>query len=52
MKLNNPQLLRHHALIDGEWLAADDGSTITVVFFVIILLIAFLQRRLITGSDK
>ena len=31
MKLNNPQLLRHHALIDGEWLAADDGSTITVV---------------------
>lgn len=28
------------------------GSTITVVFFVIILLIAFLQRRLITGSDK
>jgi succinate-semialdehyde dehydrogenase/glutarate-semialdehyde dehydrogenase len=31
VKLNNPQLLRHHALIDGEWLAADDGSTITVV---------------------
>ena len=28
------------------------GSTITVVFFAIILLIAFLQRRLITGSDK
>jgi succinate-semialdehyde dehydrogenase/glutarate-semialdehyde dehydrogenase len=31
VKLNNLQLLRHHALIDGEWLAADDGSTITVV---------------------
>jgi succinate-semialdehyde dehydrogenase/glutarate-semialdehyde dehydrogenase len=31
VKLNNPELLRHHALIDGEWLAADDGSTITVV---------------------
>lgn len=28
------------------------GSTITVVFFVLILAIAFLQRRLIAGSDK
>ncbi|MHA6130529.1 NADP-dependent succinate-semialdehyde dehydrogenase [Pseudomonas fluorescens group sp. PF-1] len=31
MKLNNPQLLRHQAYIDGEWLAADNESTITVV---------------------
>lgn len=31
MKLNNPQLLRHLALIDGQWLPADDQSTITVV---------------------
>ena len=31
MKLTNPQLLRHQAYIDGEWLAADNESTITVV---------------------
>jgi succinate-semialdehyde dehydrogenase/glutarate-semialdehyde dehydrogenase len=31
MKLNNPRLLRHQAYIDGEWLAADNESTITVV---------------------
>jgi succinate-semialdehyde dehydrogenase/glutarate-semialdehyde dehydrogenase len=31
MKLNNPQLLRHKAFIDGVWLAADNESTITVV---------------------
>ncbi|MEB2514148.1 NADP-dependent succinate-semialdehyde dehydrogenase [Pseudomonas sp. YuFO20] len=31
MKLNNPQLLRHQAYIDGEWLAADNESIITVV---------------------
>src|SRR5450830_61140 len=31
MKLNNPQLMRHQAFIDGEWLAADNEATITVV---------------------
>jgi succinate-semialdehyde dehydrogenase/glutarate-semialdehyde dehydrogenase len=31
MKLNNPQLLRHQAFIDGVWLAADNEATITVV---------------------
>jgi succinate-semialdehyde dehydrogenase/glutarate-semialdehyde dehydrogenase len=31
MNLNNPQLLRHQAYIDGQWLNADDESTITVV---------------------
>jgi succinate-semialdehyde dehydrogenase/glutarate-semialdehyde dehydrogenase len=31
MNLNNPQLLRHQAYIDGQWLDADDESTITVV---------------------
>ena len=31
MKLTNPQLLRHQAYIDGEWLAADNESTIIVV---------------------
>jgi succinate-semialdehyde dehydrogenase/glutarate-semialdehyde dehydrogenase len=31
MKLNNPQLLRHQAFIDGLWLAADNEATITVV---------------------
>ncbi|WP_454866834.1 NADP-dependent succinate-semialdehyde dehydrogenase [Pseudomonas lini] len=31
MTLNNPQLLRHQAYIDGEWLAADNEATITVV---------------------
>ncbi|MCP1507643.1 succinate-semialdehyde dehydrogenase/glutarate-semialdehyde dehydrogenase [Pseudomonas marginalis] len=31
MTLNNPQLLRHQAFIDGVWLAADNEATITVV---------------------
>ncbi|EPJ76920.1 succinate-semialdehyde dehydrogenase I [Pseudomonas sp. CFII64] len=31
MKLNNPQLLRHQAFIDGVWLAADNEATITVI---------------------
>jgi succinate-semialdehyde dehydrogenase/glutarate-semialdehyde dehydrogenase len=31
MKLNNPQVLRHQAFIDGVWLAADNEATITVV---------------------
>ncbi|TWI48267.1 succinate-semialdehyde dehydrogenase/glutarate-semialdehyde dehydrogenase [Pseudomonas duriflava] len=31
MNLNNPQLLRHQAYIDGQWQAADDETTITVV---------------------
>lgn len=31
MNLNNPQLLRHHAYIDGVWLAADNEATISVV---------------------
>jgi succinate-semialdehyde dehydrogenase/glutarate-semialdehyde dehydrogenase len=31
MTLNNPQLLRHQAFIDGVWLAADNEVTITVV---------------------
>jgi succinate-semialdehyde dehydrogenase/glutarate-semialdehyde dehydrogenase len=31
MKLNNPQLMRHQAFIDGEWLAADNEATITVI---------------------
>ncbi|QPO21788.1 NADP-dependent succinate-semialdehyde dehydrogenase [Pseudomonas sp. Y39-6] len=31
MTLNNPQLLRHQAYIDGEWLAADNEAKITVV---------------------
>ncbi|MFL1416672.1 NADP-dependent succinate-semialdehyde dehydrogenase [Pseudomonas fildesensis] len=30
MNLNNPELLRHQAFIDGEWLAADNEATITV----------------------
>jgi succinate-semialdehyde dehydrogenase/glutarate-semialdehyde dehydrogenase len=30
MNLNNPELLRHQAFIDGEWLAADNQATITV----------------------
>jgi succinate-semialdehyde dehydrogenase/glutarate-semialdehyde dehydrogenase len=30
MSLNNPELLRHQAFIDGEWLAADNEATITV----------------------
>ncbi|KJH77807.1 MULTISPECIES: NADP-dependent succinate-semialdehyde dehydrogenase [unclassified Pseudomonas] len=30
MSLNNPELLRHRAFIDGEWLAADNEATITV----------------------
>ncbi|EKG39956.1 Succinate-semialdehyde dehydrogenase [NADP+] [Pseudomonas syringae pv. avellanae str. ISPaVe013] len=31
MTLNNPQLLRHQAFIDGVWLTADNEATITVV---------------------
>lgn len=31
MNLKNPQLLRHHAYIDGVWLAADNEATISVV---------------------
>ena len=31
MNLKNPNLLRHHAYIDGEWLAADSEASITVV---------------------
>lgn len=31
MILNNPELLRQQAYIDGEWLAADNDTTITVV---------------------
>lgn len=30
MNLNNPELLRQQAFIDGEWLAADNEATITV----------------------
>ncbi len=30
MNLNNPELLRHQAFIDGEWLAADNEAAITV----------------------
>ena len=30
MNLNNPELMRHQAFIDGEWLAADSEATITV----------------------
>lgn len=30
MNLNNPELMRHKAFIDGEWLAADNEATITV----------------------
>ncbi|GLK90418.1 NADP-dependent succinate-semialdehyde dehydrogenase [Pseudomonas turukhanskensis] len=30
MKLNNPELFREQAYIDGQWLAADSGATITV----------------------
>ena len=30
MSLNNPELLRHQAFINGEWLAADNEATITV----------------------
>lgn len=30
MNLNNPELLRHQAFINGEWLAADNEATITV----------------------
>lgn len=31
MNLNNPDLFRQQAYIDGEWTAADNGNTITVV---------------------
>ncbi|WP_297840945.1 NADP-dependent succinate-semialdehyde dehydrogenase [Pseudomonas sp.] len=31
MNLNNPDLFRQQAYIDGEWIAADNGNTITVV---------------------
>ena len=31
MNLKNPQLLRHQAYINGQWLAADNEATITVV---------------------
>lgn len=30
MNLNKPELFREHAYIDGQWLAADSGATITV----------------------
>ncbi|MGZ0784046.1 NADP-dependent succinate-semialdehyde dehydrogenase [Pseudomonas saponiphila] len=30
MSLNNPELMRHQAFINGEWLAADNEDTITV----------------------
>ncbi|KWV77083.1 NADP-dependent succinate-semialdehyde dehydrogenase [Pseudomonas fluorescens] len=30
MSLNNPELMRHQAFINGEWLAADNEATITV----------------------
>jgi succinate-semialdehyde dehydrogenase/glutarate-semialdehyde dehydrogenase len=30
MNLNNPELLRYQAFIDGEWLIADNEATITV----------------------
>lgn len=30
MNLNNPELMRHQAFINGEWLAADNEATITV----------------------
>lgn len=30
MNLNNPELLRHQAFVDGKWLAADNEATITV----------------------
>lgn len=30
MQLNNAQLFRQHAYIDGQWLDADDGKTIAV----------------------
>ncbi|PQZ93082.1 MULTISPECIES: NADP-dependent succinate-semialdehyde dehydrogenase [Pseudomonas] len=30
MSLNNPELMRHQAFINGEWLAADTEATITV----------------------
>ncbi|MCA4964269.1 NADP-dependent succinate-semialdehyde dehydrogenase [Pseudomonas sp. Y24-6] len=30
MNLNNPELLRHQAFIDGKWLAADNEAAITV----------------------
>lgn len=30
MNLNDPELLRHQAFIDGEWLAADNEAAITV----------------------
>ncbi|MBK5518402.1 NADP-dependent succinate-semialdehyde dehydrogenase [Pseudomonas sp. TH10] len=30
MNLNNPELLRHQAFINGEWLAADNEAAITV----------------------
>jgi succinate-semialdehyde dehydrogenase/glutarate-semialdehyde dehydrogenase len=31
MNLHNPQLLRHQAYIDGQWLGADNEATITVL---------------------
>ena len=30
MSLNNPELMRHQAFINGEWLVADNEATITV----------------------
>lgn len=30
MNLNKPELFREHAYIDGQWLAAENGATITV----------------------
>ena len=30
MKLTDPTLLRHHAFLAGEWVAADDGTTQTI----------------------
>jgi len=30
MLLKNPALLRSHAYLNGAWVAADDGSTLTV----------------------